>query len=255
MTDCSLRRNRRVFVDLYFYLGIAFAMFMTGFGIPPAPEEAVIVGSGILAASGKVTGVVAWLACVTGIMAADAMLYIIGRFGGRPLLDHRWVKRILPPERRDHVIEGFHRHGVKILLTGRMLPGVRSGILITAGAIHYNPIKFMVADLIYALPVTGLIFIGSFYFADTFNAVIDNIHQWQNWLLLLLVIVAGSVGAVQYFRFLKARSANQSLEPPSMEELVDPEHAKHADAVPSVSNTPVATSPLPPPRESVAHRS
>ena len=68
-----------------------------------------------------------------GIIGADLVLYGIGRLWGRRLFDYRWVQRIVKPERRQRIEDKFHSHGLKIPLTARLLPPLRTGVVIMPG--------------------------------------------------------------------------------------------------------------------------
>src|SRR5439155_24287983 len=109
----------------------------TGIGIPPCPEEA-----GILYAAGlhalhpeAVQWPLAWLLTGAGIVCADLVLYGVGRRWGASLFEHRWVQRVVSAERRLRIEKGFHEHGVKLLLLARLLPPLRTGVFLIAGAI------------------------------------------------------------------------------------------------------------------------
>jgi membrane protein DedA with SNARE-associated domain len=101
---------------------------------PPIPSEIVLplagffVGQGILAFVPAVA--VTTLASVVGAL----ILYAAGRYGGRPLL-FRWgrVAR-LDEAKLDRADAWFDRHGPKIVLFGRLVPGVRSIVSVPAGA-------------------------------------------------------------------------------------------------------------------------
>src|SRR5919197_581384 len=101
---------------LGWYGSIFFWLFLTGIGIPPCPEEA-----GILYAAGLhtlhaevVRWPLAWLMTGLGIVAADAVLYGVGRRWGVRLFEYRWVQRVMSRERRQRVEHKFHQHGIKL---------------------------------------------------------------------------------------------------------------------------------------------
>jgi membrane protein DedA with SNARE-associated domain len=70
---------------------------------------------------------------ILGVVISDGLLYGIGRLWGPRLLDTRWMKRFIPPERQRRIEDNFHRYGVLVLLFARFLPTIRSPIFITAG--------------------------------------------------------------------------------------------------------------------------
>jgi membrane protein DedA with SNARE-associated domain len=209
-----------VLAELYMALWIMGGLFITGLGIPPVPEELGIIGAAVLAGSGRVTSWLAWPACVVGIVLADIVLYAIGRFGGQRVFASKLMQRVLPPKRYAKIADGFHRHGFKVLLTGRLVPGVRSGVFITAGAIHYPLAKFMIADAVYALPLTGLIYTVSYFSADTVKDIVANVHHVGNWVLLFGLLALAAFGVYKYIRFVHKRAATEDIEPPAVKEAV-----------------------------------
>ena len=74
-----------------------------GFG-NPVPEELIIVGAGIQTARNEDFGPLRWLmlpSVIAGAVAADVLLYSVGRLFGPRLLQYRWLARLAPPQKRD----------------------------------------------------------------------------------------------------------------------------------------------------------
>src|SRR5262249_28677300 len=116
---------------------IAFGVFAgAGFGLP-VPEELAIIGAGLWTARmANDYPLWRWLmlpVCIVGVITADVALYSIGRFFGTRLLERGWFKRMVPREKRERIERNFDQYGVNILLFGRLLPGIRSPLFITAG--------------------------------------------------------------------------------------------------------------------------
>src|SRR6266566_5702985 len=96
---------------LGWYGSIFLWLLFTGIGVPPCPEEAgIIYAAGVTALHPDVKWWLAWPATGAGIVAADMVLYGIGRLWGRRLFDYRWVQRIVKPERRQRIEDKFHGH-------------------------------------------------------------------------------------------------------------------------------------------------
>jgi membrane protein DedA with SNARE-associated domain len=214
-----------LFIARWGYLGIFLALFATGIGLPPLPEELAIIAAGGLAAGHpEVKWYLAWPACIVGVVLADLVLYWAGRWWGNSLFRYRWVARFLPPERRQKIEDGFHQHGVKILLSARLLPGLRTGVFMTAGAMRYPFVRFLVADGIYAIPGTAVVFFGSFFLTETFKLALEEVHKIQYWLLALLVLGAVGFGLYRYFRVAREHAAHEDFNLPTLPELM---HSKH----------------------------
>jgi membrane protein DedA with SNARE-associated domain len=211
------------------YLVIIGGLFFTGIGIPPLPEELAIIGAGIAASHQEVWWFLAWPSCIVGVVAADLVLYWAGRWWGTSLFRYRWVQRALPEHRRLKIEEGFRQNGVKILLSARLLPGLRTGVFLTAGAMRYPFLRFLIADGVYAIPGTGFIFFGAYFLAEAFILVVNQLHKVQYWLLGFALLAAGGYALYRYFRVAKEHAEHDDLHVPSIPELVHSRHPR-ADA-------------------------
>jgi membrane protein DedA with SNARE-associated domain len=192
----------------YWYASIFGWLFFTGIGLPPCPEEAgIIYAAGVTAVQPDVRWWLAWPATIAGIVCADCVLYGLGRAFGRRLFDYGWVKRIVKPERRQRFEERFHEHGIKILLTARLLPPLRTGVFILAGSLHFPFWRFLIADGLYAVFGVGLFFFGS-------TGVIALLHRIGHWVVYPVAAVVGLYLLYRYYRRLKTRELQGPAAPP-----------------------------------------
>ena len=104
---------------------------------PPIPSELVIPLAGFLAAQGAMALVPAFLAATAGATAGALFWYYAGRLIGRDRLRAfaarrgRWIG--FTTEDLDAAERWFDRHGGKVVLFGRMVPGIRTFVSIPAG--------------------------------------------------------------------------------------------------------------------------
>jgi membrane protein DedA with SNARE-associated domain len=142
--------------------------------------------------------------CILGVVICDGFLYCVGRFGGRRLLNHRWAKRVLPPEKHQRIEENFHKYGITVLLFARFLPAIRSPIFITAGIMRLPFPKFLLADGLYAIPGVSLLFYLSFTFGDKFRDVVKQAVGRVDRLKPLLILLAlTALGTYLVYHFLR----------------------------------------------------
>jgi membrane protein DedA with SNARE-associated domain len=216
----------------FWYASIFFWLFFTGIGVPPCPEEAGIFwAAGVTAVQPSVRWWLAWPLTVAGILCADSVLYTMGRLWGPRLFEHRWVKKVVKPERRRRFEKRFHEHGVKILLTARLLPPLRTGVFILAGATHYSVSRFLLADVAYGVVGVGALFFGG-------AGVIKLIHRLGgHWVVYLLALAVGGYLLYRYYQHLSQRELKDDLEPPV--------------SVLEVSEVPAVPHEVIPPRQSV----
>jgi membrane protein DedA with SNARE-associated domain len=193
---------------LWWYASIFLWLFCTGIGIPPCPEEAgILYAAGLTALHPEVHWWGAWPATGLGIVGADMVLYWLGRLWGRRLFDYRWVKRLIHPERRQRIEDKFGEHGIKLLLMARLLPPLRTGVFVTAGAIRYPFLRFVAADAAYAVVGVGLFFFGG-------AGVIDALRHLGHWAAYAGAALLGLFALYQYYHYLRKREARGAKAPP-----------------------------------------
>jgi len=110
---------------------------------PPIPSELLLPLAGSRVAGGDFDFVPAVLAATFGSVAGALILYSIGRLGGRPLLlRHGRILR-LDERRLDRADGWFDAHGPKLVLLGRLVPGVRSVVSVPAGLSEMPVARFV----------------------------------------------------------------------------------------------------------------
>ena len=193
---------------LGWYASIFFWMLFTGIGIPPCPEEAgILYAAGVTALHPEVHWWFAWPTTSLGIVAADVVLYGIGRFFGPRLFQFRWVRWVLKPERRRRLEQRFEQHGIKILIAARFLPPLRTGVFMIAGTIHFSFLAFLTADALFATIGVGAIFFCSKW-------LIGLMHLVGHWLVYTVVPLLVMYALYRYYRFLRQRELRGAPVPP-----------------------------------------
>ncbi|CAN5357176.1 hypothetical protein BH10PLA2_BH10PLA2_34480 [soil metagenome] len=115
--------------------------------------------------------------CILGVIIGDGFLYGIGRIWGTRLLESRWVKRIIPEDKKVKIEGNFHRYGVWVLLFARLLPTIRSPIYIMAGVTRIPFSLFVLADGLYAVPGVSLLFFLGYWLGDQFKDMIESFER------------------------------------------------------------------------------
>ena len=138
-------------------------------------------------------------------MTASLLLYGIGRRYGTKLLEFRWTSRFFPHEKRERIERNFHRYGVNILVFGRLLPGIRTPLFLTAGIMRLPFTRFLLADGIGAVLGNSLLFFLAFWFTDQFRELVDAAeHKVDQVKPLLIVVALGGVGLWLLYNFLRS---------------------------------------------------
>lgn len=182
------------------YLTSFGVLLAAGFGLGP-PEEIALPGAGIYAGTHpEVRWWVLLPVCIVGVVIADLFLYFIGRRLGHRLLNHRWMARLISTEKRKHIEKNFHEYGLSILLFGRLMPGVRAPLFLTAGAIHLPLGRFLLADGLGAVLGNAFLFFLGYWLGDQVNQLVQQAESLKP---ILVIVVVGALIAFVLYKFLR----------------------------------------------------
>ena len=175
------------------------ALTSAGFG-NPIPEEVMLVSAGVRTSQMIADyGLFRWLmvpVCFAGAVCSDLILYALGFFFGGKLLQWKLMRRLAPPEKQERIRENLDRYGMFIFVVGRLMPGIRTTMFLTAGATRLNVFRFLLADGTGAVLGVGIFFFLGYAFGAQFEELFRHIEQELNpykpiLLLTLLFAVAG----------------------------------------------------------------
>jgi membrane protein DedA with SNARE-associated domain len=198
------------------YLGIALILILGGLGLP-IPEEAPIIVAAVLSRNGKLNWPLALGSCLSGVLLGDLVVYFLGFFYGEKVLSLPVTRRLLTRQRETQIKGYFHRHGFKILVSGRFVPGFRTAAYLTAGILKLPALKLVLTDLVAASLSTVFFFGLGYAFAYQIQQGIREVQQW------ILVGVAVAVVTWLLIRYYRAkRRAGQPVGPPVLEDDLDP---------------------------------
>ncbi len=229
------------------YIGIALTLVAGGF--LPIPEEAPVLLAAILSRNGKMSGPIAFSACMLGVLLGDFLVYIVGyRFGER-VLSLRLTRRLLTKPREAQIKGYFHRHGFKILILGRFAVGFRTAAYLTAGILKLPPLKLLLTDLVAALLSTSLMFGLGYLFA---HQIEKGLHEAQQW--TAIAIAVGVAGFLMYRHYKGHQRAGLPVSPPVLVAEDDlPIPPDDLEVQPDAATpVPTASNPAPPAPPAVA---
>ncbi len=129
------------------YFGI-----IIGLAIEVIPSEIVLGYGGYLVSKGDINYWVAVLCGTIGALLQQWILYAIGRYGGRPVVDKFGKYLHLKPKHIDLAEKWFEKYGPIIVFTGRFVPVMRQVVSIPAGMARMNLTKFSILTLIASIP-------------------------------------------------------------------------------------------------------
>jgi membrane protein DedA with SNARE-associated domain len=176
-----------VFFATFIESGLVFASVV--------PGETMLIFAGFLAAPSDVTGPVpildlpdVMLVAFAGAVLGDLVGYLVGRIGGRAVVQ-RFGRFFFLPERRLPILERyFVTYGGRAILFGRFAPFLRSVRTLVAGIARMPMRRFLLPDIIgAAIWAAGVAALG-FVLGESWRAAETYLGVGGLGILLLLVI-------------------------------------------------------------------
>jgi membrane protein DedA with SNARE-associated domain len=211
----------------------------------PVPAEPVLLGAGALVGMRRLHPGAVLVLAVLGSLLADTAWYVLGRVQGGRVLG--WLCRItLEPDscvRRTE--DAFGRHGARVLVFAKFVPGLNTVAPPLAGIVGMPVIRFLVfsalGGLVWAVAFVGL----GVAFSDQLERAAAQASRLGTWLVViggvaLAVYLAAKLVARQ--RFLRKLRISR-IEPAELKArldggekvlIVDLRHPLDFDAEPNI---------------------
>jgi membrane protein DedA with SNARE-associated domain len=182
------------FLETWGYLAVFVLSFISAMGLPVGAEVALIYG-GVLA-SGQISNEPHHLNLVVVIVVATAAEllgslagYLIGYFGGRPLVDKVGKYVLLTHHDLDRAEAWFNRRGEPFVLFGRFIPLLRSFVSFAAGLGEMAIAKFLLFTVVgCAIWCTALVSLG-YSLGSSYNHVLKA-FSYAGYLAAVIAVVA-----------------------------------------------------------------
>ncbi|MBM4783898.1 MAG: DedA family protein [Archangiaceae bacterium] len=218
------------------YLVVFGILFVCGLGLP-LPEDVSLILGGYLVHDGKAQLELMMLTGYLGIIVGDSMIFTFGRrfgskVGSKPT---GFFARIVTPEKRARVEQLFKKHGEKIIMLARFLPGVRAVTYFTAGSVGMKWRRFVLYDSIAALGSAPIFVYLGFKFGGELDTLISAIKRGQRNVLIAMVLIGVVAFLISRWRAKREQKLNEDA---LREKQLSGEH-------------PIATVPATPPPEAV----
>ena len=184
------------------YFAVAGFIFFEDFGVP-LPGETMLIAAALYAGAGHLNvflvGIIAFVAAVAG----DNVGYMIGRFGGRGLVERygKWV--LLTGDRLDRAEAFFEHHGGKVVSVARFVEGLRQLNGIIAGTMEMHWARFLTFNAIGAAVWVAVWTSVGYVAGDHVETVT---HYFTYFAIGLAVVVAAAIGWHLHRRRARRRS-------------------------------------------------
>lgn len=196
-------------VALYFLLtGI---LLLCGFGLP-LPEDVVLITGGYLAYSGYMDIRIFIIVAMAGVLLGDSSMFMIGKKTGSSILNHRFLSKFIQPFHIKKARAVIEKHHDRIFFIARFIPGFRSAIFFTGGALKTKFMKFFLYDGLAALISVPALVLGSYFGGEYIDQVFKVAKGVQTTLVVLSTLVVIFL-AIRVKRWMKLKSIHGSDTP------------------------------------------
>ncbi len=134
-------------VDRYGYFAVGGLLFLEDFGVI-VPGETVLIAAAFYAGLGKLNILIIIMVGIIAAVLGDNIGFVIGNYGGRPLIERYGRYILLTKERLDKAESYFNHNGGKIIIIARFIDGLRQLNGIIAGISEIRWPKFLIFNAI-----------------------------------------------------------------------------------------------------------
>lgn len=180
------------------YAGLA-ALLLLETIFPPIPSELILPFAGALVEDGRMSFLPALLWSTGGAVVGATIIYLVARWGGRTLLFARHWPGVTP-EKVASAEQRFDRYGARIVLGGRLLPGIRSLVSIPPGLAAMPFWEFVLLTAFGSAIWNSALIGAGMALGSDHGAVADVIGPVGKVLLLALIAGAAIWGVVVWRR-------------------------------------------------------
>ncbi|MDD5144715.1 MAG: DedA family protein [Candidatus Pacebacteria bacterium] len=180
------------------YFGIAFLMALESACIP-IPSEIIMPFSGYLVWLGKFNLLQVALWGAIGNVIGSVVAYIVGFYGGRPLLDRYGKYLLISNEEINRAQEWFAKYGSASIFFSRLLPVVRTFISFPAGIARMNFGKFLIYTFLGCLPWAFILTYAGVIMGENWKDL-EIYFKRFDWLILILFVASVSWWFIKKFK-------------------------------------------------------
>jgi membrane protein DedA with SNARE-associated domain len=181
-------------------LGLFFAVAIN--------EDSAVVSGALLSCNHVLPPWQPFVACFLGMWLSDFAIYAICLFGGRPVLENRFMRRLIAPEKVAVASRWFERYGGFAVVFSRFVLGTRTALLVASGLMKYPARRFLTVTFVGAI---GWLLLVYSLFAMLGNAA--SVVFGMRWVVALAMLLFGcAASAMIASRLRRLRSDSLSAD-------------------------------------------
>ncbi|MBF0298554.1 MAG: DedA family protein [Oligoflexia bacterium] len=186
------------------YFVLFGVLILCGFGLP-IPEDIILITGGYLAYEDLLNEHVMCAIGLAGVLIGDSTMFFLGRRFGPVLLEHKYISKIITPDKISKAQKYLSKYGNKIFFIARFLPGLRSPIFFTGGTLKIPFYIFFVYDSIAAIISVPVWVYSAFYGGEYIYKVIT----WGRDAQILILFIILCFVAYQVFKIYKKKKQKE----------------------------------------------
>jgi membrane protein DedA with SNARE-associated domain len=172
-------------------------LFSCGLGLP-LPEDIPLILAGYFIAIGKMHVAIAAVCAWLGIIGGDCMLYWFGHKYGLGITKVPFIGKHVTAQRIQYAERLFQRYGTWVVAFGRLFAGIRGAMVIAAGTIRFNLVRFLIADGLAAIVSGGLFMLLGHWAGKKLGdleALREKISHYERYVLGGLILAIAVIAA------------------------------------------------------------
>ena len=190
-------------VDHFGYAGLFIGMALGNIGAPIGSEIVLPVAGGLVATGHLSSLWLTILTAVAGELAGGTVGYIVGRFGGRPLVDNYGKYVHLTHENLNRVHAFFEKYGNFAIFICRFVPVIRGIVSIPAGLAEMDLAPFYFWYFLGSLGFCGGLILAGQAFGGHMDDILPLLHK-SGLIVLALAVVA--IAAIYFATRARAKT-------------------------------------------------
>ncbi len=171
---------------------------------PPIPGDTVTVIGAYFVSTGKLGFWGVYISTTIGSVIGFFTMYLLGLKLGTKLLNTRWGKKAINPEKMKKVEYWFAKYGYWVVAANRFLSGTRSVISLFAGFFNLRWPLVLLFSFISASIWNGLLIYGGYLVGVNWSKITVILKQY-NQIVLIATLVAVVLFVVYRYVFKKAK--------------------------------------------------
>ena len=185
-------------ITTFGYPGIVFLMTLES-ACMPVPSEIVMPFAGFAVQRGSLEFIATGMAGAVGCLIGSVLSYVVGYYGGRPLLD-KYGRYILITKHEIDMAHGwFERYGTATVLIARLLPIVRTFVSLPAGIARMDFKRFAFYSFIGSIPWCYALTYAGVFLGENW----DTLEKY--WIYFDILTILGVIAFIVYVGYKLTR--------------------------------------------------